>query len=359
MRALPRFWIYLLLVILILFSPVENRTQAKPYLQNPQVSSAYDVVSAVNELRTANGLPPYKIDNALMSAAQSHSDYMAQNNVMSHTGPGGSSPKSRAVAAGYGGGKTVFVSENIAMGTNLSAQGAVIIWQGDSLHLSTMLSKSYQDIGVGVSMRDDVVYYALETGNVSGSAQSIPSSDTDVTPSPPLDPTATVSNVNVIEPVIVSTPAEDGSIVHIVTSGQTLSSIAKYYEVSLDELIRLNNLTLESLIHPGDRLLIRESQQTLVETTESPPTPTQTLQPTQSQTPTPSQTTQPTQPPTEAREQSTGDSEPDQISGLNQIGSLTRSVEPSTVDPLVLAILAMIIVGITLILLGSMLRRRI
>jgi len=43
---------------------------------------------------------------------------------------------------------------------------------------------------------------------------------------------------------------------HIVKNGETLSEIAKKYQMSFLYLLKLNNLSVKSMIHPGDRLLI-------------------------------------------------------------------------------------------------------
>jgi len=43
---------------------------------------------------------------------------------------------------------------------------------------------------------------------------------------------------------------------HIVESGESLIGIAQKYEMPLLSLLRLNNLSVKSMIHPGDRLLI-------------------------------------------------------------------------------------------------------
>jgi len=43
---------------------------------------------------------------------------------------------------------------------------------------------------------------------------------------------------------------------HIVKNGDSLSEIAKTYDMSFLSLLHLNNLTVKSIIHPGDRLLI-------------------------------------------------------------------------------------------------------
>ena len=43
---------------------------------------------------------------------------------------------------------------------------------------------------------------------------------------------------------------------HIVKSGESLIGIAKKYQVSLLSLLKLNNLSVKGMIHPGDRLVI-------------------------------------------------------------------------------------------------------
>jgi len=60
-------------------------------------------------------------------------------------------------------------------------------------------------------------------------------------------------------------------IVHIVQPGETLSSIAFMYGVSYWDIARLNGLTNPNMIYPGQRLLIPAS---------APPTPTPTPSPT-------------------------------------------------------------------------------
>ena len=79
--------------------------------------------------------PPFKLNSDLMASAQAHSEYQAANQDTMRTGVDGSTAKDRAISAGFGGGATVFVSENIASGVNISPDRAVQVWQGDSLHL--------------------------------------------------------------------------------------------------------------------------------------------------------------------------------------------------------------------------------
>ncbi|WP_299981192.1 lytic transglycosylase domain-containing protein [Desulfobacula sp.] len=44
--------------------------------------------------------------------------------------------------------------------------------------------------------------------------------------------------------------------IHIVKTGESLTRIAKKYRISLSSLLKLNNLSVKGMIHPGDRLVI-------------------------------------------------------------------------------------------------------
>jgi hypothetical protein len=53
-----------------------------------------------------------------------------------------------------------------------------------------------------------------------------------------------------------ATANPDGSVIHEVQPGQTLTGIANVYQVELNELLKLNNLSMDSVIQPGDRILV-------------------------------------------------------------------------------------------------------
>jgi len=226
---------------------------ARPGYAAPAMN-VYDLIAAVNQLRAANNLPPYEVNGSLMAAAQAHSEYQASIGQITHTGAGGTHAKDRAIAAGYGGGATVSVSENIAGGSSLTIQGAVLMWQGDALHLNTMLGASYTHVGAGIAKAGGLTYYTLDVGYIAGSPGSGSTSAARVDTSANAQPIATVVAFN---PVMISTPQEDGSIVHIVRSGQSLWSIAATYEIELQELLALNNLAPGAWIFPGDKLIIQ------------------------------------------------------------------------------------------------------
>jgi len=225
-----------------------------------QSNQAYDLIAAVNQLRTSNGLPPYEINGALMAAAQSHSEYQASIGSVTHTGVGGTSSSNRAAAAGYGGGAMIYVSENIAGGMSFTIQSVVQMWQGDSLHLSTMLSSDYQDIGAGVASSGQQTYYTIDVGYIAGNPEnsSTPASSTAIYSSP--------ESSSSYSPIQASTPLADGSIIHEVKEGQALWNIAAIYDIELPELLQLNNLGSNAFIFPGDTLMIKPASITLTNT---------------------------------------------------------------------------------------------
>ena len=306
------------------------------------INSGSEVVQLVNQLRRANGLPPYQVSQALMAAAQAHSEYQAAQGRVTHTGQGGSNPRDRAVANGYGGGAAVSVSENIAGGVNLSAADALSMWQGDNLHRTTMLSPNYQDVGAGVAVDGDMVYFTLDVGSVSGAAPLATSEGTSTNPR--LAQGTPEATAVTAAPILTSTPRADGAVVHVVQQGQVLWNIAEVYKVSLAEIMALNNLTERSVIYPGNKLLIKppESTPTITATQASSPTAT-VIQP--SNTPRPSRTPTPHATAT---------------SGTGAEGSMPNQPGQAgfQADPLLILISVLVLIGTGLVLAGNVMKRR-
>ena len=65
-----------------------------------------------------------------------------------------------------------------------------------------------------------------------------------------------------VVPFITTTPNPDGSIVHVVQQGQTLIGIATVYGVQLNDLLERNGLTMDSIILPGDNILVKRADPT-------------------------------------------------------------------------------------------------
>lgn len=225
--------------------------RASPAVAAPH-ADAYELIDAVNALRATQGMAPLRVDPILMSIAQAQNNYSLSIGQVTHTGPDGSRPRERAYAAGYGGGATVFVSENIAQGTNLSAAEAVQWWTGDDPHWNTMMGANYRDIGAGVGCDGDMCYYTIDTGYVAGAVSANSTA--------PVAPATTGAAVGAL-PVLPATPLPDGSIVHTVQAGQTLWTVAAVYGIPLAKLLAQNGLTENSLLHPGDELLIRAASE--------------------------------------------------------------------------------------------------
>ena len=235
---------------------------------SPSLASASDLIDAVNQFRASNGLGPLTVDPILMLVAENQNNYSLSIGQITHYGPDGSRPREQAIAAGYGGGATVFTSENIAMGTGLPPAGAVEMWTGDDAHLNTMIGANYRDVGAGVGERDGQFYYTLLTGYVAGgmSARS-------TVPAP-----GSSGSQIAFQPLLTSTPLPDGSVLHIVQQGQTLWTIAAVYGVDLAELLSLNGMTQDSLVHPGDSVIVRAGP-TATPTASPSPTASATAEP--------------------------------------------------------------------------------
>jgi hypothetical protein len=221
-----------------------------PLWVNPaqaQTDPASQLIELVNQLRISYGQVPYQVDPILMSVAQAQANYSAANCFNGHTGPDGSGPDERARAAGYGAGYNSFATENAASGTLEIHTPELVVhyWQMDYGHLTAMISPKYEHIGVGYAEGFGMSWYIMMVGWIDdGSPASV--SPVEATP-----PSAAPNS-----DFIISTPDESGAIYHEVQPGQAAWTIAVYYDIDLAELLALNNLTEDSIIHPGDILLI-------------------------------------------------------------------------------------------------------
>jgi uncharacterized protein YkwD len=260
-------------ILMLFFSPAPAA--------HAQAGTAAQLLAEINGFRGANGLAPLSENIYLNIAAQNQADYIASTGVGSHIGEGGSTSSDRALAAGYGEGATIWVTENWAKGPGLTASECVYdMWAPSSDHLDNMLTTWHNEFGAGVALDiNGFTVYVAVFGHTSGS--SVPVQST----SAPSGPTAT--QVPYIQPVTTSTPNPDGSVVHIVQPGQSLYPIAEAYGVSLADILALNNLTEEDPIFPEQALLIVPASATLTPTNETPDAEdfTPTPQPTPTETP--------------------------------------------------------------------------
>jgi uncharacterized protein YkwD len=267
---------YLLFVFIVSLALIAATPFPSSQRYKSDGSTPDELIDAVNSLRAANGLLPYQSNSILMGIAQNQANYMASIGTWTHTGPDGSLPYQRALAAGYpvagdltqGG----WFSENVIVGIKMTAAEAVLKWQGDAPHLGTMLSPTLRDIGAGVAVDGDNYYFVIDCGLSSGG--------TPVAYTPPAYlPTGTT---------LPNTPNPDGSIIHIVKKGDSIYGIAFAYGIQPSEILALNGLTIDSDIYINQKIVVRRAYTPTATLPTSTPThfPTITPWPTSTTTPT-------------------------------------------------------------------------
>jgi len=217
-----------------------------------QSETGYDLLAAVNAFRAGRGMGPFEINDSLMVAAQRHANWCAATGTHSHTGEGGSRPQDRATAAGYVG----YAVENFASGTSgyVDIAWTIQMWSSDDIHLGTMLSTA-PHAGAGVASNGSETWYVLVVGRPSASppATRAPAASQANGNAPGGNAASAIPAV----PVVVAAPNADGTVIHIVQQGQTLWDIAVTYGVPLADLLALNYLAENALLHPGDAILVR------------------------------------------------------------------------------------------------------
>ncbi|KAG7385998.1 hypothetical protein PHYPSEUDO_000853 [Phytophthora pseudosyringae] len=112
------------------------------------------LLAAVNKERAAQGLSSLCMSSKLQSSAQKHSNDMASNNFMSHTGSDGSSMAQRITAAGF---VWTAIAENVAAGQKDVAT-VMNSWMNSPGHRKNILSSSYKSFGCGYAYSSKSTY---------------------------------------------------------------------------------------------------------------------------------------------------------------------------------------------------------
>lgn len=213
-----------------------------------------DLISAVNQMRAAQGLPAYVVNSDLNEFAQLYSDYAVAGGCdkFNHIRSDGS------YAYYYR------ISENLDCGSNLTIADVLKKWN-NTLNLYTLTGIPYGRIGVGITISGDTVFVVLDIKEDSQPTNSLTPSVNVVTKTS--TPNATL---------FTSTPLPDGSVWHVVGNGQSVLQIAQAYGITQSELQSLNELNSSVYLLIGQRLLIRTGNPPT-----QTPTATLTIQPTQ------------------------------------------------------------------------------
>lgn len=259
------------LFLILLLMTLPGSPLLSPLVVEAQTENAYDLIGTVNGLRASKGLEAYKIDSYLMSYAQQHAEYMASIQYSTHTHSDGS------VAWESG------MQENVAEGTEGIITTSIVVYQiwSDWVHWHIMVDYASGDVGAGVALgTDGNVYYVLNVRAGDSVQPAVPTSSSgSVAPTSSGTRTATPDLISVM---IKSTPAADGSIIHVVGYGQSLWSIAEAYEIKIDQLRGLNSIPQDySTIYTGQELLIQPAfTPTATLSAEEAATLTKTFEPT-------------------------------------------------------------------------------
>lgn len=281
----------LLLVTLALTFSSPGDVSARP--EAYQITSASQLIEAVNSLRVSYGLLPLATHPILMQSAQSQADYMAATGQVTHARPGGTTYTQQLLSLGFplagdlslGG----FRAENIINSNGpLEWDGVPGSWQ-DAQHMNTMLSQNFSHIGAGVSQSGDRYYYAVDTAAATGSGQMQESASTMLTSVPGGSSNEAAGVSQYMVPVTLSTARPDGNVFHKVQYGQSLWSIAIAYGTTIKTIQALNNLGEDLTVYQGQELLVQTgATQSAPATLEATPTQeiTVTVPPTLTSVPT-------------------------------------------------------------------------
>ena len=247
-------WCVLLTFGLGVFSPSRVVRAEDARLAPQQQVSAFELILAMNTLRVSYGLPALIEDPIVNAVAQSTAATMAANNMSWHIGD----VRGRLAGAGYGGGATVWATENFAVsGGGMGIDEIMAAW-ADPDHMRPAVTPAYCHVGAGVAQAaNGRIYYVLQAAYVAGQAcgsASSPSTGGNSQPGGAPNPAPGVSQL--IIPVKIATPDAEGKIFHEVQAGQSFWSIAISYQITIRDLEVWNNTSRDIPLRPGDRLFI-------------------------------------------------------------------------------------------------------
>ena len=160
---------HLILFLLAGFLGLVRTVRANPPQANAAQAgsvTAYELILAMNTLRVSFGHPALIEHPTINAVAQATAETMAANNMSWHIG----NVRGRIQAAGYGGGATVWATENFAVGTNMGIDQIMVAW-ADPDHMRPAANPAYCHVGAGVAQAaNGRIYYILQAAYVAGSA---------------------------------------------------------------------------------------------------------------------------------------------------------------------------------------------
>jgi LysM repeat protein len=241
----------IILILLIVFAIGSFYAPQAVLAAPPSQASAYDLILAMNTLRVSYGLPALIEDPIIDAVAQSTAATMAANNMSWHIGD----VRGRLAAAGYGGGATVWATENFAVSSNgMGIDEIMAVW-ADPDHMRPAVNPAYCNVGAGLAKTSDGrIYYILQAAYVAG--RECGSSSSGGSSQPGSVPNGVPLVSQLIIPVKIATPDAEGKVFHEVQAGQSFWSIAIAYQITIHDLEVWNNLSRTIPLRAGQRLFI-------------------------------------------------------------------------------------------------------
>lgn len=237
--------LYLFVVVLVGLLPFQASQASQVQPAPASQVTAYDLIIAMNSLRMSYGLPALVEDPIINAVAQSTAQIMADNQMSWHIGD----VRGRIAAAGYGGGGTVWATENFAAG-NMSLDQIMAAW-ADPDHMRPAVTPAYCHVGAGVATANGKTYYVLQAAYIGGKSCGSYSPSQGVVSQP-----GSGSVGQFISPVKLATPDAEGNVYHVVAFGQSFWSIAIAYQITIQDLETWNNVSRNDPLRTGQKLFI-------------------------------------------------------------------------------------------------------
>ena len=152
-RAYRRPVFSILLVVLLTLATSSSQTPPAPAVHFDPAGEA-QLVTLINQARSAQGLPPLTVDERLTKAARKHSELMMQTGQLSHDVEGEPPLQIRIANQNL---PADGVSENIAY-NNRTIEAAHDGLMHSPPHRAAILSSDYDYVGVGVLRTGDEIY---------------------------------------------------------------------------------------------------------------------------------------------------------------------------------------------------------
>lgn len=253
-----------LIIVIVLVGFLGTSTSARVLAVEQQSArqqsqvTAYDLIIAMNTLRISYGLPALIEDPIINAVAQNTAQIMADNQMSWHIGD----VRGRLATAGYGGGATVWATENFAVGVGGRTIDEIMLSWSDSEHMRPATNPAYCNVGAGIATSaNGRTYYILQAAYTSdkacgeytsvGGTTNEPGGSTDQGRAPGIS--------QLIVPVKIAEPDEAGLVYHVVQAGQSFWSIAVAYKITIKDLETWNNLSRDSGLQVGQKLFIPTS----------------------------------------------------------------------------------------------------